>query len=204
MLTDYRVTFDEWYRAIGHKASIDTLEEAFDASSVPNKGANPAEVFIGRLQPVHQGHVNIIKKMKNPIVVLVKGKQSSKDTDRNPLSASEQTRMLKKVFPNVRVVVAKTGYLPEIFAQLRETNGIEIKKVFAGADRLSGYERQITSINKNLDKTNSFDVEFVETERFTSATKVREAIRSDDYETFKLLMPKELYDEYDNLRKLIK
>jgi len=194
-------TFSEWYEEIGHKLSdLEKIEEQFDPMSIPEKRPHTAELFLGRMQPIHLGHIKIIKKMKNPIVVLVKGKKSSADKDRNPLSAEEQIRLLKKVFPKIRIIVAPTGYLPDIFSDLRENSGTEVVKVYSGADRISGYKRQIDSINKKLPSRRQFDVQFEETPRFTSATKVREAIRSDNEEEFRKLMPKELWDEFEHLQ----
>jgi hypothetical protein len=113
-------SFKEWFIEADDTETIATIEEAFSADTIPDKRSKTAELFLGRMQPVHQGHVNIIKKMKNPIVVLVKGKASSADKDRNPLDAKTQERMLKLAVPGIKVIIAKAGYLPEIYADLRQ------------------------------------------------------------------------------------
>jgi len=48
------------------------------------------------------------------------------------------------------------------------------------------------------------EVKYKETPRITSATDVRNAIKSDDRETFEKLVPKKLHSEWDKLRKLVK
>jgi len=199
---EYLETFSLWYEH-NVDAPLDKIEEEFDPMSVPKKRTKKAELFLGRMQPVHLGHIKIIKKMKNPIVVLVKGAKSSQDKTRNPLNAEDQIRLLRKVIPNLKIIVVKVGYLPDIFSDLRESGNYEITTVYSGADRINAYKKQIDSINKKLPKDRKFDVKFKETERFTSATKVRELIRSGNEEEFKKLMPKELHNEFKFLRKKI-
>lgn len=197
---DYTETFTQWYQRVGHKLDLSAIEEAFSIETIPVKGQNKASAFIGRLQPVHLGHIKIIQGMKNPIVILVKGKASSADKKRNPLSAQDQIFLLRKVFPNLRVVIAQNGYLPDIFADLRESANIEITDLYAGEDRIRDYQRMIERINTQLPSNKQFGVRFHKTKRFASATAVRKAIREDDYETFKKLMPEQLYDYYDWLK----
>jgi len=179
------------------------LEEAFDIEQVPNKASKPAELFLGRMQPIHLGHLKIIKKMKNPVVALVKGAKSSLDKNRNPLSSSDQMRLLQKAMPGLKVVEVAPGYLPEIMANLRLL-GLEIGAIYAGEDRIKGYKAQIDGVNKKLDTAKQFKTRFKMTERFTSATKVRELIRAGDEAAFKKLMPKELHSEFGFLQKKLK
>ena len=196
-----RMTTAQWIRsemeslAELRESEITHLEEAFSFDDIPPKAKKKADLFLGRMQPIHLGHIKIIKKMKNPIVVLVKGAASSKDKSRNPLSADDQIKLLKKSVPSVRIVIAANGYLPAIFGDMRK-QGFEIETLFAGADRLSDYERQVKGANAKLGADAQFSTKFKETERFTSATTVRNAIRTGDEALFKKLMPKELHSEF--------
>lgn len=156
------------------------------------------ELFLGRLNPPHNGHLKIIESMKNPVVVIVKGAKTSLDKERNPLPEDYQVSLIKKIAPGVGVSVSPNGFLPGIIGYFRK-QGKEVKKVYCGADRIDGYKKAIETANKKMDG-DQFDVEFVETERVTSASKVREAIRSDNYEEFKKLCPKKMWDEWDKLR----
>lgn len=133
--------------------------------------------------------------MKNPVILLVKGGKSSQDKQRNPLSQKDQIRLIKKYKPSAKIVETKNGYIPDIIEQLREMN-IEVETLFAGDDRLDSYRKQ--------NKSKGIDIEYKLTPRVTSATKVRNAIREDDFDTFKKIMPKKLVGEWDTLRKLIK
>jgi hypothetical protein len=162
------------------------------------------ELFLGRLQPVHKGHKKILDSMKNPIVVLVKGNKSTMDKKRNPLDAEYQSKLLKKIMPNITIEIASSGFLPVILSNLRK-KGIEVTKVYAGADRITGYEAQVKNASDYMKSIGEvpWDITFVETERVTSASAVRAAIRSNNEEQFKKLAPKEIWGEWDNLRKLI-
>jgi hypothetical protein len=140
--------------------------------------------------------------MKNPVVVLVKGAKSSEDKTKNPFSVDYQIKLIKKIEPHAEIMVASTGYLPAIMEQLRE-KGMEPDAVYAGADRISGYKKQIDDANSKLPDEYKYHVEFKETERVTSATTVRNAIRSNNIDEFKRNMPKELWGEFDTMKKLL-
>jgi len=178
-------------------------EAAFNPSVFLPTQKKKVELFLGRMQPIHLGHEAIIKKMKNPVVALVKGKISSKDKERNPLSVKDQTRLLKKLFPSITIIEVPTGFVPDIINELRK-KGLEVTTIYAGADRINSYKAMIDGYNKKLNDNQQMIAKVKETPRVTSATTVRKAIRDNDFETFKKNMPKKLYDEYDYLRKIIK
>lgn len=161
------------------------------------------ELFLGRLQPIHNGHKKIIDSMTNPIVVIVKGGKTSEDKARNPLSADYQEKLLKKVSPGVEVSISPNGFLPGILGYFRK-QGKEVTKIYAGADRIAGYKTAIDAANAKMPEDQKYHVTFQETERVTSATAVRNAIRSGDLEEFKKLCPKEIWDEFSNLQKALK
>lgn len=173
----------------------------FDESKLPERQDKSAELFLGRMQPVHIGHKKIIDSMKNPFIAIVKGSKSSEDKSKNPLDFNEQKRLLKKI-SNAQIIEVSVGYIPEIIKDIR-LKGFEVDVVYAGADRIEGYKKQIDAINKKLEDNKQIKVTFKETERVTSATTVRTAIRSGDAATFKKVMPKELHNEFDHLRKLL-
>ena len=182
-----------------HSILIEDFAEDFPVS---NSG-KPTDLFLGRMQPIHNGHAAILKMMKNAVVVLVKGKKSSQDKSRNPLDAKYQEKLIKMIDSKVEVMVAPTGYIPDMIADLRE-KGKEVSTILAGNDRIGDYKKQIDRLNKKLSKEQKSKVKFVETPRVTSASKVREVIRNDDEATFKKLTPKTIHKEYAKLRKLIK
>lgn len=179
------------------------LYEAMDSNNYENKASTKGSLFLGRIQPIHNGHDAIIKMLKNkPYVVVVKGGKSSQDKERNPFDFKYQQKLIKMLNPKVEVVQFPTGYIPDMINQFRK-DGVEIVEVLAGNDRIGGYKRQIESFNKQMPKEKQINVSFKETPRITSATTVRESIRSDDYETFKNNVPSKLHKEYETMKKIM-
>ena len=64
-------------------------------------------VFIGRMQPLHNGHIqninNALKIADNVLVVV--GSANQPRTPKNPFTVGERTQMIKAVFPQDRVQV---------------------------------------------------------------------------------------------------
>jgi nicotinamide mononucleotide adenylyltransferase len=168
----------------------------------PKPGSKKVQLFIGRMQPVHLGHKKIIDSMTNPVIVIVKGEKSSEDRLRNPFSAEYQVKLIKKIAPQAEIITASSGYLPKIMAQLRE-KGMEVDTVYAGADRIAGYKKQVESANAKMDPEYRYNVKFKETDRVTSATAVRDAIRAGDEQEFRKLMPKELWGEFETMKEIL-
>ena len=156
------------------------------------------DLFFGRFQPVHNGHLAVLKRMNTPVVVIVKGKMASKDKEKNPFDFDYQAKLIYKIMPGVRVFQSETGYLPDIIKEL----GNCPDTVFAGSDRIAQYEAQLGRANKELD--DPLVVRFEETERVTSASAVREAIRSNDKKAFQANVPREIWDEFSTMKTRFK
>ncbi len=153
------------------------------------------DLFMGRFQPIHNGHLAVLERMNNPVVVIVRGKVSSQDKEKNPFDADYQLSLFGKVVPEVRVEIAENGYLPDIIKNLGDCPDA----VYAGPDRIAQYRAQIERANKELEEP--LTPQFFETERVTSASVVREAIRSGDKEAFKASVPRAIWDEFTTMRK---
>jgi nicotinamide mononucleotide adenylyltransferase len=173
------------------------INEAIDFED-RDTSAKEVSIFLGRMQPIHIGHEVIIKGMKNPIILLVKGKASSKDTKRNPFDAKYQTKLIKKLDSKAMVIEVKTGYIPEIANDLRK-QGMELVSVYAGSDRLNDYKNQFSRLKLDADK--EFKIDWNLTKRVASATDVRNAIIDDDEKAFKKLMPKSLWKEFKTMKQ---
>ncbi len=165
-------------------------------------GDKEVSVFLGRMQPPHKAHQLIIKSMKNPIVLLVKGKATSEDKKRNPFDEKYQIKLLKKLCPGVEVRIVNTGYLPEIAAELRK-EGKELVSIHAGEDRMGSYKSQFDRLK--LDPAHAFHIKYIQTpdevRKMVSATQVRTAIKNGNEEAFKEYMPKPLWGEFETMKK---
>lgn len=158
----------------------------------------PVDLFIGRFQPFHLGHAQILNTMRNPVVGIIKGAKTSLDKEQNPLSFIQQKHMIAVVYPNIPVFEFPVGYLPEIIDILADKHLI-VKRVFAGDDRINGYKKQIELANKKAEQDpglSTINIEFVQTPRAASATQVREFIRTNNYSQYASRMPGPLADKH--------
>lgn len=179
------------------------LAEALDPANYEVAQKKKGSLFLGRMQPIHNGHDAIIKMLKfQPFVVVVKGAKSSQDTARNPFDFKYQQQLIKKLNPKVEVIQAPTGYIPDMINGFRK-QGVEIVEVLAGNDRIGGYMKQVEGFNKQMPPEKQINIVYRETPRITSATTVRNAIRADDFETFKKNVPNKLWKEYDKMKKIL-
>lgn len=73
-------------------------------------------VFIGRMQPLHNGHIRNIKHALGIAdhVLVIAGSANQPRTPKNPFTADERAQMVKTVFPTDRVnVVGVEDYYPD-------------------------------------------------------------------------------------------
>lgn len=181
------------------------LTEAFifNIEDVLPRQKKAAELFLGRLQPPHNGHAKIINGMRNGWVAIVKGAESSKNKAQNPLPFAYQKKLVNEIAPEVPVIEVPTGYLPDIINEIRK-RGQEVETVYAGPDRMEDYQRQIAGVNAKLDAGKQFKVSFKLAERVTSATTVRDAIRNGNQTAFRANVPRAIWKEYGTLRDYLK
>jgi len=71
-------------------------------------------LFVGRFQPIHYGHIKVIKKIleeDEEIVIVVGSAQSSHSLD-NPFTVGERIVMLRSVLKEERIDLAKCYIVP--------------------------------------------------------------------------------------------
>ncbi len=110
----------------------------------------PAIVMIGRLNPPTTGHYFVIDKMKQfarkygkgmvPVVVIVDGKKTGDDKERNPLTPEQRIAYMKASgrADGVRFIVAPNAFAG--FEAVRK-EGLEPMAIAAGSDRKDDYLR---------------------------------------------------------------
>lgn len=176
-------------------------------------------LIIGRFSGFHRGHVELIRRAhldhpdKPIIIAVVVGKKSSKDLNKNPFTFEERRNMIEKILNKLNIkagiIQVPSAYIPDLVKLLKEEHSIDIKYVYCGADRLNSYLQQ------NLE---SMGIKVVYLERDTSdtdptkrasATRVRNAVKNNDFEEFKELMPEEigedtLLDIFNSLREAMR
>jgi glycerol-3-phosphate cytidylyltransferase-like family protein len=177
-------------------------------------GAKKAVVMQGRFSVPHKGHFELMKLAfkegkkvgaEKLIIVIVMGKGSSKDKDKNPTTFEERKELIDAALdiPH-EVLLAPTGFTGEIINTLRQSK-YEPVLFIAGPDRIDDYKKQIEKYGDDWD-IEDIGVSGVKGERLAdgaSATKVRDAIRKDDKKTFQKYMPKELHKYWDKLKTIL-
>ncbi|HQQ39704.1 MAG TPA: adenylyltransferase/cytidyltransferase family protein [Bacilli bacterium] len=160
-------------------------------------------LVVGRFSGFHRGHVDLIKSAvkKFPdhliIVGIVTGKLSSKNLEKNPFSFKEKKLAVEKILKNLNIepiiLDLQTAYIPEIVEILRSDYNIDLEYVYCGSDRLNSYTAQgleklgVKVISVDRDETSTSDLT-----KSASATKLRNAVKSNNFDEFKNLMPDEL------------
>ena len=161
-------------------------------------------VLIGRLQPFHLGHLKMAKKLKEKnnlpsfVVVVYPGHNKSGKSPFNERIIKQYMEAVIKDNPDdlVDFIIVDRGIVGSIINKLVGM-GLEPHLIASGDDRKDYYEKQIEYIKRsdlidNLPKDFGLEV----TPRFTSATEVREKLKSEDFAALKKLLPKPVLNLY--------
>ena len=150
------------------------------------RGNNNA-LIIGKFRVfTKEGHYKLIKRATklydNVVVCLVTSADTSSTKDL-------RERMIKKCFPGVQVVHSSNGNILSIINK----SPININVVYAGSDRVSGYQQQIkNNIGMSVRELSRTDSDI-------SASKVIAEIN--DKEFFTKNTPAEIHSLYDDIKK---
>jgi len=170
----------------------------------------------GRFQPFHKGHLAMIKNAADKFGVPVCVLQVKSKSDKSPIPEDVLRSICKDVEENEDYIAAFSIFPIEDYGRavasylVKYTRriGLEPVGIGCGEDRLRNWE-MLTAWMKSP-KTDTFvDPGFEvmscdDRSAGFSGTKVREAIKNDDFEAFKEMMPEYLWKYYDELRLYIK
>lgn len=161
--------------------------------------------FLGRFQPFHLGHYNVIEKKKDEFkefFVLI-GSPGKSRTERNPLSFDERKSLIKACFPELEVVpIEDTDESPEEtewsdevnreWAQKFEEKGLEI--VVSGNDLVKDIIENHTDIE--VERPEMFE------KNIYSGKEIRRRVKSG--EEWRYLTPKCSHEKLEGLLEKIK
>jgi cytidyltransferase-like protein len=153
-------------------------------------------LFVGRFQPLTKAHIHIIEQISNEndrgIIFLVKA--NKKNSVNNPFNEDLQRNMINEVIPsNIDVVTLPSAY----FVDYINTLPNDEFTIYAGTDRVESYSR----FSKYMEHEKTLEVkEVTRTDEDISATKVREALKSDDYSTFETLIDERVHKYFEVLK----
>lgn len=131
--------------------------------------------FLGRFQPLHEGHYRTIRRYRDEYdrFVLALGSPEKARTNRNPLDADEREEIIRACFPEIEIVRVpdedrgEAGY-PTWGRRLVERTGADV--VVTGNDRVQRIVREHTDATVRQQEMHAPD-------RF-SGTEVRRRIRA--------------------------
>lgn len=164
-----------------------------------NEKDHSVGVFVGRFQPLTKAHTAIINQLSTEndkgVIYIVKGKGTSADKKVNPFDIDIQKTLLKAVVPsNVEIEVIPSAFFVDELNKMSDT----IFNVYAGSDRVQGYKK----FSQYMEDGKVLNVrEIKRTDEDISATKVRNALKADDEETFKSLTDSRIHKYYKELQK---
>jgi hypothetical protein len=121
-----------------------------------------AAVMVGRLNPPTIGHYKVIDEMKKFIrenddlkiskafLILVEGKETSKDKEKNPLSAEDRKTFIEASGKanGIQILIASSAF--DAFEKVKD-QGYRIKAIAAGDDRADKY---VSMVEKYFDSPN--------------------------------------------------
>jgi nicotinamide mononucleotide adenylyltransferase len=176
----------------GVKVKVNILDDIFNTGKMiitkKMKGNNGA-LYLGKFRVLTTAHYNIIKDafaVYDHVVVALVTSTETKDT------RELRERMLMTAFPKLEIVNVQNGNLFTIMNKASSN----INVILAGSDRVAGYK-------KMLEKNPDIRVrEIKRTDEDISASKVVEALKVDDINTFKNMVDKSIWPFYEELRRV--
>ena len=153
-------------------------------------------IIVGRFQPITKGHIKCIETIWNKlhiptIIVMI---ETKKLDERHPFDSSVLLEVYKKMFASNEmiedIITFKNADIVKIGGMLRES-GYEIRSWVCGTDRYESYLNMSTKYAEQAFLPDDFEViEIKRGDDDISATKLRTAIKNNDFETFVKLFPK--------------
>ena len=188
-------------------------DEKAEREEIRKREGDPADITIafGRFNPPTVGHEKLLNRVKS---VAGKGEYAiypsrSNDPKKNPLDPDEKISYMQQMFPKHSERIINDPKSKTIFDVLKNANqsGARSINIVVGADRLKEFENLANKYNGELydyDRIRVIsagerDAESEGVEGM-SASKLRKAVSSDDFESFSKGLPKGFGDE--NMKKL--
>jgi cytidyltransferase-like protein len=207
---DHFYSYNEFISAL---ETLDTQEKPKEIiTETDEKVEEPKEkelqdvnLLVGRFQPFHNGHLNMVKKMaeKNElpsiIAVVHPGHNRSGKTpfDEDLVSKYMETVVKENAGKILGYFIVNRGLLGIIYGKAKEL-GYSVISIAAGDDRIDDYKKQ-TEYLKKAGGDFPDDIEIIQTPRSSSGTEVRGKIDNEDFVGFKKLVPHAVSTFYDQL-----
>ena len=206
-------TADERTKIEVNKQTAAKEDEKAEREEIRKREGDPADITVafGRFNPPTTGHEKLLNRVKS---VAGKGEYAiypsrANDPKKNPLDPEEKISYMQQMFPKHSERIVNDPESKTIFDVLKKSNaaGARSINIVVGADRLKEFENLANKYNGQLydyDRIRVIsagerDAESEGVEGM-SASKLRKAVASDDFESFSKGLPKGFGDE--NMKKL--
>ena len=127
-------------------------ENIMEINSELNVKSGPSHVFLGRWQPLHDGHRTIIDSAADNGKQVVVGIRDTELSEKNPFTAQERKELISDVYsdyPNVEVMIVpnidtvaigrEVGYsVVSVPQEIAEISGTETRKEYDKSELLAG------------------------------------------------------------------
>ena len=166
-------------------------------------------LVVGRFQPFHRGHESIIRNMLEDCdkIIIAIGSAQESGTKLNPFRYEYRRLMIQKVFPEcfdrIIIVGIKDRENPSddeswgeyLLNTIYQNLNMRPDVIYQGAEVkhthwFDSFDLSIVNINRELLKV--------------SATEIREAIITNNFDYYKNFMPDALHSEFENLKEILK
>lgn len=184
-------------------------------SKVLSRGSKTAKLFFGRFQPISAGDEQIINELREStqesnselVIGVVRGKASSQNTKKNPLSFADQKTLIEKVAPDATIIEFESGFIPDMAVEMRN-HDLELIEFMINSEKNEDFSRQFGYFTKAKAKVSEFVVPeikaIVSNVNFTwSAEDIREVIHEGILDTFEEIMPKVLHGDRQFLQEAL-
>jgi cytidyltransferase-like protein len=166
-------------------------------------------LIVGRFQPFHNGHLKMAKFLKekngNPAVAVVVYPGHNK-SGKSPFNEDLIKKYMDGIVSDEKeifdYIIVQRGLIGSAIVKLLE-KGYKPNLIGAGEDRMDDYTKQLDYVKKSDIGDQMQNLKLVQTPRATSATEVRNAIKDEDYQKFKKLVPAGVEKMYAALKSAV-
>lgn len=190
---DYKKgSFSEFISDLEKMRSTRVKNEApLKEEDVEKSDLNPINIIVGRFQPFHKGHLNMVKELKEEnglpsiAVVVYPGHNKSKKSPFNDELIKKYMEAVVRENPEYLsgFLIITRGLLGIAAGEIRK-RGYEIRLIGAGDDRLDDYKKQVDFLKK-AGKEFPEEAKVHKTKRSIEGAKIREIIKGGDFSNFK-------------------
>lgn len=186
---------------------LDKIDTKPQLDSVTEEAGKAVVLTYGRMNPPTIGHEKLINKVKqhakehNADHLIVAS--HSQDAKKNPLTADQKLHHLHRAFPGTNIQVSNKEH-PSFIHQLKKLSGkYDHVHLVVGSDRVPEFEKVAHKYNGKEYNFKSIHVVSAghrdpdaEGTEGMSASKMREHVKNNDYESFKKGVPSKMSDSH--------